>query len=127
MIIMSALAEGQASANKSGDGFISLKEIANDMGLSQKFLEEIAAALKKAKLVIGKKGPGGGYKLVRPAKDMSVYDILVALEGPIAPMSCDGAFCPVAGKCSSKILWGGLHKELVKSIKATSLSQISKV
>ncbi len=119
MILMTILAEAQASSD-----FVSLKDVAQKMGLSMKFLEEIAAALKKAKLVEGRKGPGGGYRLARDAKEISVYEILVALEGPIAAMSCDGAFCPVAHKCASKSLWGFLHEDLIKSLKKTSLKQI---
>jgi Rrf2 family protein len=127
MIIMSILAEGQITSKKSEDAFISLKDIAGEMGLSQKFLEEIAAALKKSKLVEGRQGPGGGYRLTRDAKKISVYEILVALEGPIIPMSCDDAICPVANKCASKSLWSVLHNELIKTLKEISLSQISKV
>ena len=122
MILMTILAEAHASSD-----FVSLKDVAEKMGLSMKFLEEIAAALKKAKLVEGRKGPGGGYKLARDAKEISVYEILVALEGPIAAMSCDGAFCPVADKCASKSLWGFLHQDLIKSLKKTSLHKITKV
>lgn len=115
-------------ANRSsieGD-FVSLKEIADEMGLSQKFLEEIAASLKKSKLIKGRQGPGGGYQLAKSADSISVYEILVALEGPIAAMSCDGAFCPVADKCSSKSLWSFLHQDLIESLKKTSLKKISK-
>jgi Rrf2 family iron-sulfur cluster assembly transcriptional regulator len=133
MILMSILAEQELRTSNnvqrttSDDVYVSLKDVAKDMGLSVKFLEEIAAALKKAKLVEGRKGPGGGYKLERSSKEISVYEILVALEGPISAMSCDGAFCPVAEKCSSKALWGFLHKDLIKSLKKTTLKQIAKL
>lgn len=120
MILMAILAEVDASAE-----FLSLKGVAEEMGLSVKFLEEIAAALKKANLIEGRKGPGGGYRLAKDADEISVYEILVALEGPIAAMSCDGALCPVAEKCTSKSLWGFLHKDLIKSLKKTSLKKIT--
>ncbi len=127
MILMTILAQkSDLKQSNSDNGFISLKDVAGEMGLSQKFLEEIAASLKRAGLVIGRKGPGGGYKLAKPAKEISVHEILVALEGPIAPMSCDGAICPVADQCSSKVLWKVLHKELVKSLTQTKLQQIIK-
>lgn len=105
--------------------YVSLKDVAGEMGLSVKFLEEIAAVLKKAKLIEGRKGPGGGYRLAKPAKNISAHDILVALEGPVSAMSCDGAICPVADKCASKSLWGFLHKDLIESLKNTSLKQIT--
>jgi len=131
MILMTILAQGSGRRisnfefRTSKDEYVSLKDVAEEMGLSVKFLEEIAAALKKADLVEGRKGPGGGYRLAKLAKDISVYEILVALEGPISAMSCDGAICPVAEKCTSKSLWGFLHNDLIKSLKKTSLKKIA--
>ena len=121
MILMSILAN---RAKQDGD-YVSLKEIASEMGLSQKFLEEIAASVKRAKLVEGKKGPNGGYRLAKKAEDISIHKILVALEGPIAKMGCDSSICPVAEKCTSKSLWGFLHKDLIESLNKTSLKQIA--
>lgn len=129
MTILAQVADRKSENFKkaiSKNGYVSLKDVAQEMGLSQKFLEEIAATLKKAELIEGRKGPGGGYLLKKPAKEISIYEILTAIEGPIAPMSCDGAICPVADQCSSKVLWKVLHKELVKSLKETKLQQIVK-
>lgn len=140
MILMSILAEQESRPTShqpsprlrsagvprptSDEVFVSLKDVAGEMGLSMKFLEEIAAALKMAGLIEGRKGPGGGYRLAREAKSISVYEILVALEGPIAGMSCKGTLCPVADKCTSKSLWGFLHEDLIKSLKQTTLQKI---
>ncbi|MBD3281963.1 Rrf2 family transcriptional regulator [Candidatus Uhrbacteria bacterium] len=131
MILMTILAEGSdhrisnIEYRTSKDRYVSLKDVAEEMGLSVKFLEEIAAALKRARLIEGRKGPGGGYRLAKSAEDISAYDIVVALEGSISPMSCDKSICPFAEKCTSKSLWVFLHKDLIKSLKKTSLKQIS--
>jgi len=124
MILMTILAR-QESCFAADDAYVSLKDVAKEMGLSQKFLEEIAAALKKAGLIKGRKGPGGGYRLAKDAKQISAEDILVALEGAITPISCEGAFCPVAQKCQSKTLWGFLYKDLINSLKSKSLEEIA--
>ncbi len=131
MILMTILAERESRPTSHvprielDEVYVSLKDVAVKMGLSVKFLEEIAAALKKAKLIVGRKGPGGGYKLARSVKDISAYDILVALEGQIAPMGCDKSICPFAEKCASKALWEFLYKDLIKSLKKIKLKQIS--
>jgi Rrf2 family protein len=129
MLLMSLLAAEKGRVAKiesliAEDAYVSLKDVAKEMGLSQKFLEEIAAALKKAKLIEGRKGPGGGYKLARASHEISVYEIVTALEGPITGLNCGSGFCPVSDKCSSKSLWKFLHEDLIKSLKQTNLMQI---
>ena len=96
------------------------------MGLSQGFLEEVAADLKKAGLIKGRKGPGGGYCLAQPTAKITAEQILTALEGPIALAACSGGFCPVASSCASKSLWGFLQRDIVNSLKRTTLAEIIK-
>lgn len=117
MILMTALAQLEP-----GD-FVTLQEVADYMGLSQGFLEEIARALKKAKLIRGRKGPGGGYQLASPVKKITAKQILVALEGPIVPVDC-GSGCPVASRCSSKTVWIDLRKEMEKVLNRITLDRI---
>lgn len=103
--------------------FLSLQEIADSMHLSQGFLEEIATKLKRNGLIKGRKGSRGGYALAKPAGKITAQDILVALEGPIGLPGCQG-YCPVSSGCSSKTLWGFLHRDLIKSLRTTKLSDI---
>lgn len=129
MIMMTMLASAKsrslASAMTKGE-FLSLREIADCMHLSQGFLEEIAMALKKAGLISGRKGPGGGYRLAKPAAKITAEQILVALEGPVMFVDCASGHCPVASACSSKSLWGFLQKDVVKSLHQTTLADILK-
>jgi len=118
MILMSILAQ------KKDIGYISLNDIAQEMLLSQGYLEEISTALKKAKLIKGKKGRSGGYKLTKNPQDITAEDILVALEGPILSMQCDSEHCPVSKNCSSKNLWAILQKDLIHSLKTITLNQL---
>ena len=109
-----------------GTGYLSLNEVAESMGLSQGFLEEIAMALKKAGLIMGRQGPGGGYRLAKPATKITAEQVLVALEGPIVLVDCHGASCPVAAACASKSLWGFLQKDVLSSLRKTTLAKIIK-
>ncbi len=131
MLLMSILAERyEILKNKSVayvESYVSLKDVAKQMDLSQKFLEEIASILKNVELIEGRRGPGGGYRLARDPRFISAYEIITALEGPITGLSCESNFCPVADKCVSKSLWKFLHKDLIKSLRNTTLNQIIKL
>ncbi len=63
-------------------------EIAENERIPRKFLEQILSALKTRGLVIGKRGPTGGYQLARPAKTISFAEVLRAIEGPLALAPC---------------------------------------
>ena len=67
---------------------VSILEIATTQNISQKFLEAILLDLKKRGFLGSKKGKGGGYYLLKPAKDISVASVFRALEGPIAWLPC---------------------------------------
>lgn len=119
LILMTTLAEAHGT-----DRLVSLQEVADSMQLSQGYLEEIAASLKKAGLVSGKQGPGGGYKLEKDPKQISLEDILTALEGPVALVDCQShGGCPVADKCSSKNIWKVVQRNLQKTLKETTLAE----
>ena len=106
-------------------GFLSVKEAAEDMGMSEGYLEEVAASLKKHGLIAGRQGPGGGYRLAQPANKISAKDVVEALEGPVSLVPCmEDHGCPVESKCKSKKLWGFLQKDVVETLANTKLSQI---
>jgi Rrf2 family transcriptional regulator, iron-sulfur cluster assembly transcription factor len=67
-----------------GDGGAAqIKDIAERQGIPPRFLEQIFQDLRRAGLVSSKRGPRGGYQLARPARELSVGDVVRALEGPI--------------------------------------------
>lgn len=67
---------------------VSILEIATTQNISQKFLEAILLDLKKRGFLGSKKGKGGGYYLLKPAKEISVASVFRVLEGPIAWLPC---------------------------------------
>src|SRR5258708_14237990 len=66
----------------------SLKAIADAEGLPLAYLEQVVARLRKAELVMSARGAHGGYWLARPAEEISMDEVVQALEGSIAPMEC---------------------------------------
>src|SRR6476660_1915740 len=67
---------------------VSLKSIAEAEGLPLAYLERIVALLRKAGLVDSTRGAHGGYRLARPATEITMDEVVLALEGVVAPMSC---------------------------------------
>ena len=73
-----------------GNGTVSIQSIAARQNISERYLEQLIAKLKKAGLVSSIRGAGGGYRLAKDAEDISVGDILRALEGSLDAVECPG-------------------------------------
>ena len=122
LILMTEL----ANAYSDPASFRSLSEIADRMHISSGYLEEIALRLREAKLIEGRKGPGGGYRLKRSPDKITAEEIIRAIEGPLALVDCQAAGCPVEGACHSKTLWNFLYASVRQTLQNTSLSSIIK-
>lgn len=70
------------------DGLVTATQIAASENIPRKFLEQILSGLKTNGLVIGKRGPSGGYHLGRAAEKISFADILRCIDGPLALAPC---------------------------------------
>lgn len=95
------------------EGFVSLKEISKRQGISRKYLEQIIPILNRSSLLQTSRGFGGGYKLIKAPKDYTVYEILKATEGSMAPVAClegETNTCPRSGECATLFVWQGLKK-----------------
>jgi len=66
-------------------GLTPIQEIARRQAIPQRYLEQVLLALKRAGLLTSKRGSSGGYQLTRPAEDITVADVLRAVEGADAP------------------------------------------
>ena len=75
-------------ARHQGQGRVALREIGERQGISVKYLEQLARALCAAGLLEGSRGQGGGYVLAKSADDITAGQILRAMEGSTAPVSC---------------------------------------
>lgn len=96
---------------------VTLSDISRRQGISLSYLEQLFSQLRRAGLVQGMRGPGGGYRLARSAEDVSVAEVITAVDGPI---DMDG------DRCLTHDLWdelsGQLH-ELLSDISLASLAE----
>ena len=70
-------------ASSKSEGPVLARTIAEEEGIPQQFLSKILHILSKRGVVVSTKGPGGGYQLASPARDISVFEIVKAIDGPI--------------------------------------------
>lgn len=100
-------------AQRLGDGYIPLKEIAEQENISQKYLEAIMTALSKAGYVDAVHGKGGGYRLNRTPEAYTVGGILKLTEGSLASVSCTtqgASACSRATCCQALPMWERLDR-----------------
>jgi Rrf2 family protein len=112
---------------------LSLKAVAEAESLPLAYLERIAALLKKAELVRATRGAHGGYVLARPAEEITMDQVVLALEGAIAPMDCffddrEGrVLCSHLSDgehCATKLLWTRVQMGVIKSLQRTTLAEL---
>ena len=112
---------------------LALKAIAEAEQLPLAYLERIAALLKKAGLVISTRGAHGGYLLAKPPEEITMDQVVLALEGAIAPMECfvedseHRIACnhgEDAHHCATKLLWTRVQLGVIKSLQRTTLAEL---
>lgn len=100
----------------------SVKEIAERTNLPQPYLEQILLAVKGAGLVRSKRGVGGGYVLARPAEEITLAEILAAVDGPISTPIDDHDHCE--GHCVLQEVWVSVGDEMRRHLDATTLADL---
>ena len=94
---------------------VSIQSISARQQISDSYLEQLVRKLKKAGLVTSVRGAQGGYRLARPAEEISVGDVLRALEGSIEAVSCqEGENPSCVGKdlCVARFVWQKVNKSI---------------
>lgn len=102
-------------------------EIAEKMGLSVNYLRQALSALTKARLVMSSPSPTGGYLLARPAAEISILEIIEAIEGPLAPVNCvlrDGP-CHWDDVCPMHPIWSTAMQTLADQLAAGTLAAVA--
>ena len=116
-------------AQRGGDEYVPLKEIAESEGISQKYLESIMTILSKAGFVDAVHGKGGGYRLNRNPEDYTVGSILKLTEGSLAAVSCTSqgaAACSRTTCCQTLPMWEKLEKMIDEFFEGITLGDLLK-
>ena len=102
---------------------VTLTEIAERHAISPGYLEQLFGSLRKAGLITSVRGAKGGYRLARADKQISLADILVAVEEQI-DMTCGNGSCGHDDPCLTHSLWNNLSQEFFEFLDSKKLSDL---
>jgi Rrf2 family cysteine metabolism transcriptional repressor len=135
--VMVALAQRAAQSPAGEEPVVPLAEIAERDGLPLAYLEHLVARLRKAGLIDSRRGSRGGYMLARAPEEITMAEVVEALEGSIAPIECisqgpDGSIVCAresgrAGSdsvCPTKLLWTRVRFAIVSTLMETTLADL---
>jgi Rrf2 family transcriptional regulator, cysteine metabolism repressor len=118
-----------ALAHAEGDRPTSLAGIAKADKLPHAYIEQLVGALRRAGIVTATRGHSGGYRLARPAREISLVDAVRALDGPILEMPCAGPdnleVCVRPQDCSVHEVFERIHDTLSGMLSATTLAEVA--
>lgn len=104
---------------------VTLTDIASRQTISLSYLEQLFAKLRKSGLVIGVRGPGGGYKLSREVANISIADVIAAVDETVDSTKCGGkGNCQDDEACLTHELWMGLSEQIRNYLKGISLGDL---
>ena len=108
-----------------GSGPVTLAEISQRQKISLSYLEQLFGKLRRRALVDSVRGPGGGYCLAKDMAQISVADIIVAVDEPIDATQCGGKEnCHDDQKCITHDLWAKLNEHIFDYLGAVTLKQL---
>jgi len=112
---------------RSSAGPVALAAISQRQQISLSYLEQLFGKLRRGELVESTRGPGGGYSLGREAENISVADIIVAVDEPIDATDCagkEGCMGEDTGKCMTHDLWASLNTKMIDYLESVTLRHL---
>jgi len=111
------------------EGPMALRVIAERQGISESYLEQVFTSLRKSGLVRASRGAQGGYELNRQPDQVTVGEILRALEGPLVPVYCvgesEGASCDREQYCITRSFWEELRDKINEFLDGVTLKDLA--
>ena len=105
---------------------VPLRVLAKNQSISIKYLEQMVSALKIAGLIESVRGAEGGYRLSRPARDITAWDIYNVLDVSVEPIECLRRGCSRENSCGARELWAEMTKSITAILKSKNLQQMAK-
>ena len=107
------------------DGAVSLKDISDRQSISLSYLEQLFCKLKNFKVVASRRGPGGGYVLNKKSSEISLHEIITAVEENMDQTQCGGSMnCNKEKPCTKHNVWTGLNKIISDYMKNITIEDV---
>ena len=105
---------------------ISIKSISNRTKVTEYYLEQLFSPLRKANLIKSVRGAQGGYTLKRDPSEITIYDIMEVLEGPVELSECidEDKSCKNSDCCATRLLWKRIKDSMDSILKNTTLADM---
>lgn len=116
-------------AGQQSNSLVPTAQIAKQQHIPQTFLAKIMAQLSAAGLVHSSRGAHGGVRLAQPPAEVSLLDVVEAIDGPMVLNECvaDPSACPLGPNCAAHQIWCQAQAELVQRLHRTSFAQLAAV
>lgn len=115
-------------AGRYGQGPVPLGEIADALGISLDYLEQVVPSLRNEGLLLSTRGAHGGYELALPPDQITVGWILQALDGDILPIRCLGTdqeeSCTRSSTCAARAVWATVHRRVLETLNGMTLADL---
>jgi Rrf2 family cysteine metabolism transcriptional repressor len=115
-------------AQRYGDGYIQSADIAEVRDIPENYLYQLLITLRKAGLIRSRRGPKGGHMLARPPAHIHLDEVVIALEGPLAPVTCvqDEAYndCQFHEVCAVRRVWAQITEATRAILQDTSFESL---
>ena len=112
-------------AMRDGNGPVTLAGISRRQSISLSYLEQLFGKLRRRKLVDSVRGPGGGYTLAKPVAQVTVAEIIRAVDEPIDATQCGGREnCQEEQRCMTHELWSTLNEKMYEYLNSVKLSDL---
>lgn len=113
-------------SNQKPDACCSITEISRHQGVPRKFLEKIVQDLARRGLIKSKKGSCGGYALARAPEKITFYEVIEAIEGPIAVNTCmdDHLSCDQLPRCTMIGVWSEVQRKVTEIFTQTTIADL---
>jgi Rrf2 family protein len=118
-------------AQHGDNGPVSRQDISERQEISADYLAQLFTRLQAAGLVEGMKGPGGGYRLIRDPARIRAGDVVRAVEGPVAVVSCilpcpdEGPACTRVDRCVTHLLWKRVSEAVTEVLDSVTLRDLA--
>lgn len=114
-------------AHHYGEGPVQSATIAGRQSIPEPYLDQLLTALRRAGFIRSVRGPQGGHALIRDPRDLKLSEVVIALEGSLAPIACldDPDGCRTTTTCSLKPVWQDVEAATVRVLESITVADIA--
>jgi Rrf2 family protein len=113
-------------AERHGTGPVTSASIAARQGIPEPFLDQLMTSLRKAGIVQSARGPQGGHQLARSPSDITMVQVVIALEGSLAPIEClEHPICPKGARCAQREVWQEVQAQVERILGSVSVAELA--